>query len=224
MRPLEGSHPRMPENSRMRRIPDQNTGIEMPMSAMTMETLSASLFFFTAARTPSADADDRGDDDGADGQLGGRGEAGGDLLGDGGVGVVRLAQIALDRANQEVDVLQPDGIIQSVVGSPCSHLIGRRMLAQHDRCRVRCEYARDEKDDDGHAEKNGNHQKNSFDDVIEHKSPLLAGPVFQTGWVARCRVGLPAFRPVLRNAKRLSVKKASGEVYRNLRRFGDKTH
>ena len=54
MRPLEGSHPRMPENSRMRRIPDQNTGIEMPMSAMTMETLSASLFFFTAARTPSA--------------------------------------------------------------------------------------------------------------------------------------------------------------------------
>ena len=38
----------------MSRMPDQNTGIEMPISAMIMEMLSAILFFFTAASTPSA--------------------------------------------------------------------------------------------------------------------------------------------------------------------------
>ena len=35
-------------------MPDQKIGIDTPMSAMTMLTLSASLFFFTAASTPSA--------------------------------------------------------------------------------------------------------------------------------------------------------------------------
>lgn len=53
-RPLDGSQCRMPENSRISRMPDQKMGIDTPTSAMSMLTLSAALFFFTAASTPKA--------------------------------------------------------------------------------------------------------------------------------------------------------------------------
>ena len=53
-RPEDGRICSVAENSKMSRMPDQKTGIDTPMSASTIEALSASLFFFTAASTPSA--------------------------------------------------------------------------------------------------------------------------------------------------------------------------
>ena len=53
-RPLDGSTCRMPANSKMSRMPDQKMGMDTPTRATTMLTLSASLFFLTAAKTPRA--------------------------------------------------------------------------------------------------------------------------------------------------------------------------
>ena len=53
-RPLDGSTCRMPANSRISRMPDQKMGMDTPTRATTMLTLSAALFFFTAANTPKA--------------------------------------------------------------------------------------------------------------------------------------------------------------------------
>ena len=126
------------------------------------------LFFFTAASTPSAHAYDGRHDDGADGQLGRGGEARGYLLGDRLVGVIRGSEVALQRAHDEVHVLEPDGVVKPVVRPPGRHRLGRGVLAQDHGGRVWRQHARDEEDDDGYTQQDGNHHEDSFEDVLEH--------------------------------------------------------
>ena len=117
-----------------------------------------------AERDPQA----RGEDHGRDGELDGPREAAQELVQDGPAVDDAVAEVTLQQVAHVVEVLLPEGLVETELFADLGHELGRRVLAEDDRGGV----ARDEVDegeqDDGQPEEDGDGGEKAPDDVPAH--------------------------------------------------------